>query len=339
DQPLEWSTVWGFMLAAVFFARAAFSQRRARPVPWFFVGLTFFCLLFALEEISWGQRLFGYTPPRYFLENNYQLEFNLHNVLSTSLRQQILCAILIVYGLLLPLLDRIPPTEKALGTLGITAPPLGLAPIFGALLGFLIVYPLPYSGELVEAGMAFAFLFAAITISSELADDSFETSTWPVCVGALSIVIMLGFAGAIWSRGQLAADPVVAEVAGTELRALEDDLRALIEEERDLCGRHDRVSMIARLYPSDTLKDGRFTRLTRQGLPTERAEFFLDPWSTAYWVRTSCNDERDKVFLYSFGPNRRRDSAVWELSGDDIGVIVRLPREKNAPTAMAPQPR
>ena len=60
----------------------------------------------------------------------------------------------------------------------------------------------------------------------------------------------------------------------------------------------------------------------------ERAEFFIDPWSTAYWVRTSCNDRRDKVFLYSFGPNRGRDSSKWKLGEDDIGVIFRVRKDE-----------
>lgn len=37
------------------------------------------CLLFALEEISWGQRLFGWQTPALFAESNYQGETNLHN--------------------------------------------------------------------------------------------------------------------------------------------------------------------------------------------------------------------------------------------------------------------
>ncbi len=336
DQPLEWSTVWAFLVAGVFFARAAVSQRRERPLPWFFAGLAFFCVLFALEEISWGQRLLGYSPPRYFLENNYQLELNLHNILPTSLRQQILGAILVGYGLLLPILERIPATGKALRTIGITAPPIGLTPIFGALLGLLVFYPLPYTGELVEAGMALAFLFASIASSRGLGDDSPETSMWRVCVGAIGLVLTLGFVGAMWSRGLLAADPVVVEVTRTEIRTLEPDLRALIGEERDLCGRHDRLSSIAQLYPTDTLNAGRFVRLTRQGLPTERAEFFIDPWSTAYWVRANCNDTRDKIFIYSFGPNRRRDSSRWELGGDDIGVTFRVRKEESRSAENAP---
>jgi hypothetical protein len=328
DQPLEWSTVWAFIVAAVFFARAATSRRGDPRLPWFFAGLACFCVLFALEEISWGQRLFGYRPPRYFLENNYQLELNLHNILPTSLRKQILGAIFIGYGLLLPILERIPSTGKALRTLGITAPPLGLAPIFGALLGLLIFYPLPYTGELVEAGMALAFLFASIASLRGRGDDSLETSNWFVCVGALAAVIVLGFGGASWSRGQLAADPLVVEVAHAEIQRLEPDLRGLIDEERDLCGRHERLNEMAKRSKGARLATGRFRSLTGSGLPEERAEFFIDPWSTAYWVRTSCNDRRDKVFIYSFGPNRRRDSSKWKLGGDDIGVIFRVRKDE-----------
>jgi len=29
------------------------------------------------------------------------------------------------------------------------------------------------------------------------------------------------------------------------------------------------------------------------------------------------------TYLYSFGPNRRRDSTKWELGGDDIAVFIR----------------
>lgn len=327
DQPLEWSTVWAFVVAGVFFARAGISRREERPWPWFLVGLTAFCVLVALEEISWGQRLFGYTPPRYFLENNFQLELNLHNILPTSLRKQIVGAILVVYGILLPILERVPWTHKALRTLGITAPPLGLAPIFGALLGLLVIYPLPYTGELVEAGMGLAFLFASMASLRALGDGSVKKINGRVYVGALAVVIVLGFGGASWSRSQLTADPVVVEVARTEIHRLEPDLRTLIEEERDLCGRHDRLSSIANLFGSDALNDGRFRQLTQQGLPTERAEFFIDPWSTAYWVRTSCSDNRDKVFIYSFGPNRARDSSKWKLGGDDIGVLFRVRKD------------
>lgn len=41
------------------------------------------CVLFALEEISWGQRVFGWQTPSSLLGANYQGETNLHNLLGT----------------------------------------------------------------------------------------------------------------------------------------------------------------------------------------------------------------------------------------------------------------
>lgn len=37
-------------------------------------------ILFACEEISWGQRIFGWETPAYLMENNVQQESNLHNL-------------------------------------------------------------------------------------------------------------------------------------------------------------------------------------------------------------------------------------------------------------------
>ena len=37
------------------------------------------CILYALEEISWGQRVFGWQTPATLAESNYQGETNLHN--------------------------------------------------------------------------------------------------------------------------------------------------------------------------------------------------------------------------------------------------------------------
>ncbi len=335
DQPLEWATFWGFVVAGVLFVCAAILERRERPLPWFFVGLGAFCVVVAMEEISWGQRVLGYSPPRYFLENNYQLELNLHNVMATSLRKQMVGAVLIVYGMLLPLLHRVPTTDKLLTKLGITAPPLALTPIFTALLALLVFYPLRYTGEIVEVGMGLAFLFAAVSAMDGIVVDQTEPTRWFMFGGTLALVAMLGFGSALWSRGQLAADPVVAEVTATEIRALKRDIRRMFEDGTRVCGKHERLTLISKRFPSERLTDGRFMKLTGQGLPMERAEFFIDPWSTAYWMRATCNKKRDKIFLYSFGPNRRRDSSRWKRRGDDIGVIFRIRHDEKPPRAMA----
>lgn len=333
DQPLEWLTFWVFIVAAFFYMRAAVGERRLGKLPWFLAGLAAFCIVVAMEEISWGQRLFGYQPPRYFLENNFQQELNLHNVIATSLRKQLLGAILAGYGLLLPLLHRIAWSKRWLTKLQITAPPRALAPIFVALLALLVTYPLRYTGELIEAGMALAFLFAALDAAWRADPAEVKASPWPAVMGALSVAVVLAFGSAFWSRGQLAADPVVAEVAATELRAIEQDLRALVDEGTLRCGKHERLNQMAKRSRSESLTRGSFRGLVGQGLPEERGEFFIDPWATAYWVRTTCNDKRAKVFVYSFGPNRRRDSRKWRRGGDDIGLLFRV--RKSAPAEKA----
>jgi hypothetical protein len=52
---------------------------------WIFPGVIYFIaaftlLIVALEEISWGQRLFGFEVPVYFLEHNTQREISFHNL-------------------------------------------------------------------------------------------------------------------------------------------------------------------------------------------------------------------------------------------------------------------
>ena len=67
-----------------------------------------------------------------------------------------------------------------------------------------------------------------------------------------------------------------------------------------------------------------FAGLVAAGLPEERAAFFLDPWNLPYWISRVRSDKprAHLVMLYSFGPNRRRDSTRWRILGDDVAVIV-----------------
>ena len=70
------------------------------------------------------------------------------------------------------------------------------------------------------------------------------------------------------------------------------------------------------------LAEGEFVRLAGQGMPPERAEFLLDPWNSPYWLRDHCNDDGRVVFIYSFGPNRLRDSNDRRIRDDDVGVVL-----------------
>jgi hypothetical protein len=63
DEALEWASFWGFFIAGGVFAVAARSQRGGtEALPWFLAGLALFCFFVAMEEISWGQRIFGHRP-------------------------------------------------------------------------------------------------------------------------------------------------------------------------------------------------------------------------------------------------------------------------------------
>jgi hypothetical protein len=92
---------------------------------------------------------------------------------------------------------------------------------------------------------------------------------------------------------------------------------------------HKRLYSLAVASDGAFLAGGEFMALVERGLPEQRADFLIDPWSTAYWLRYKCDDAdgRRSLFLYSFGPNRLRDSDEWEVGGDDVGVYLVGPPE------------
>jgi hypothetical protein len=76
DNVLEWLTFALSIVASILFAVCAYLGNRFSillGISWFF---------FAMEEISWGQRIFDFTSPALFLDYNYQQEFTLHNFLN-----------------------------------------------------------------------------------------------------------------------------------------------------------------------------------------------------------------------------------------------------------------
>jgi hypothetical protein len=77
----------GMLCAAVFFATGFLRSRRAaradgtrRLLPWAYLGLAVLFFFAAGEEISWGQRIFGWGTPEALELANGQDETNLHNL-------------------------------------------------------------------------------------------------------------------------------------------------------------------------------------------------------------------------------------------------------------------
>jgi hypothetical protein len=328
DEYLEWSSFWAFLLAAAAFVRRASGFRRTTHVfPWFLYGVALFCFIVAMEEISWGQRLFGYRPPAYFLEYNFQQELNFHNVIETDYRKLALTLVIAGYGILLPLAARFGFVREWFTRLGIVAPTIALLPAFGGALILYLQYPWSHSGEWVEFMLGTSFLFSAAGMPR---DDSGEDRFLPnegfgpskiTIIGGVS-VIGLGLLTGAASRAERDAHPANLQAARTEVVAISRDFESGLARSR--CNLHKRLYTFVEDYDQIDLYEGSFSRLQVQGLPRERAEFFLDPWNSPYWIRDRCDRETDKriMFVYSFGPNRRRDSTRTEIRGDDIGALI-----------------
>jgi hypothetical protein len=82
DRLLEWLQFAGFVAATVFAALAArlFARRGLKLVPSILLLLGIACVFIAGEEISWGQRIFGFDTPEELEELNKQGETTVHNI-------------------------------------------------------------------------------------------------------------------------------------------------------------------------------------------------------------------------------------------------------------------
>jgi hypothetical protein len=327
DEWLEWASFWAFGLAGVLFVATAFRQWRATgKLPWFATGVALFCWFVALEEISWGQRLLGYRPPTYFLVENFQQELNIHNVVDTKYRKLALKGVILGYGVVLPVLALLPGLREILRRLGMEAPPLALAPAFLAAYVLYVKYPWTHTGEWVELMLGLGFLFAALLGLRRYprAPATRLTTAHPALVLAASwlLVLALGAANAAASRRLVSRHPEAIAAARGEALALKRDF--LTRQLPTKCGLHKRIYTYKEQFHQDYLLEGAFSRLTAQGLPEARAEYFLDPWNSPYWIRAQCSDDRSRVsvYVYSFGPNRRRDSDRWQIVDDDVGAYI-----------------
>jgi hypothetical protein len=325
DEVLEWSTVFALLLASALFARAALRpQRIGARSAWSAAALALFALLVALEEISWGQRLIGYRPPAYFLEHNFQQELNVHNVASGFLRELVLIGALGGWGVALPLLLRVPRAAALAQRAGLLAPPLALAPGFAASLALYLVYPLPFSGEIVEL-----LLGVGLSLAGLAAQPSGGAAGCPGAAArvglAVAAIALPALAVVAWS-GSRPADPARVAEARLEVEALATDLLQIARRSGEAptgCGLHKRVYTFARDYGVSDLAQLGFAALAQRGTDPERIAWYLDPWNSPYWVRDECGPEgRRSAFVYSFGPDRRRDSSEFELAGDDVGAFL-----------------
>ena len=180
--------------------------------------------------------------------------------------------------------------------------------------------------------LGLGFLFAALVALGKYPSEgpSRLRSAHPAAaIGvAFLLVLSLGIANAAVSRHVVSRNPDVIAAARAEVESLKEDfVTAPISSK---CGLHKRLYTFKEQYDQDYLLEGAFSGLQAQGLPEARADYFLDPWNSPYWLRSQCSKDRSRIaiFVYSFGPNRRRDSDRWKIVDDDIGAyIARLPSQ------------
>ncbi|MDH4230744.1 MAG: hypothetical protein OEW04_01790 [Nitrospirota bacterium] len=85
DGPVEWLTFIAYLpasLIALFIAMDLKKENRVYGNLYFILAAGLFVI--CMEEISWGQRIFGIGTPSFFMSHNRQHEMNMHNMLAGS---------------------------------------------------------------------------------------------------------------------------------------------------------------------------------------------------------------------------------------------------------------
>ena len=163
----EWCQTYFFLAASLISVRVAVQNTHYR---WFFILFALVALYVVLEEISWGQRIFGFATPEFLKEHNLQGEANLHNIFtgpySTLLKDALSVAVaagLTAYGLLYPLgLSMRWRIACFLDAKGVAAPPLMLWPLF-VVAAYFELKPLSFNeAEIAELLVAMAVAATAL---------------------------------------------------------------------------------------------------------------------------------------------------------------------------------
>ena len=330
DSILEWASFWSFFIAGIIYLKRGLRSTDILK-SWWVWGLAIFCLFVAMEEISWGQRVLGYQPPEYFLEENYQQEFNIHNIIETDLRKWTLILIIAGYGIILPSLNQISKLNQAFKRFGIVSPSVHFIPIFSGILIFNIIYPFPFSGEVTELLLGMAFLYVALIPPNK--KKKFRTDPLRLIIFNTLLVLVLSIS--TYSIIQIFAkkDTKKTTTSSLEVEALHNDFTNLITGNFGSiipqCGQHSRVyTFIENFKKNKIIPTPEFKALTSNGMPEERAKYFIDPWNMPYCIKDQCtSDGRRMISVYSFGPDRVRQSNNNdnnEIRGDDIGKIIYL---------------
>jgi hypothetical protein len=167
DRPVEWLTVILLLLAGVVaLAFAVQAYKREGTVHWFFVVFGLLSLFVALEEFSYGQRIFGWETTGLFLRHNDHGETNFHNFIGTYSRydpREMYAIVVFLYGVLLPFLGQIDRIDAFLDRHHIVVPhkALSIGFMVSAILAF-FDKPTGQEEEIAELFLGIYFLLIPV---------------------------------------------------------------------------------------------------------------------------------------------------------------------------------
>lgn len=310
DRVVEWATVWLFLCAGVLALRAAVKSGRV-----FDALVALFCLFVAGEEFSWGQRLFGYFPPEFFLRHNEQQELSVHNLPQSVQPGLILMLALAGHGLVIPLISRLRGASPWLERAGVTVPPGALVFWYAVAIVLLWWYPFALTGEWVELLAAAIFLIWSAPAAS---------LSGPLLASAgVFGAAMMALSGTLDRERDVTRHAcAVAEVAG-----LVEDIATGQGGTRDLWRMrrvHKRVfsSISDGFIEAEELRHFNGVQCGSAAGNTDlRRRYGLDPWGSPYWIEVERDAPDWRVTVYSFGPNRRRDVALSDGPMNDIDDV------------------
>ncbi len=215
----EWTQTFLFAAGALI---SAWVARRPGPYRLWFGFLALACLYTFLEEISWGQRVFGFASPDYFRARNLQGETNIHNFFvgpyGTTLKatiEYLLAAALFGYGVLYRLLFSIGvPLARWVDRLGVAPPPGYVAPAF-LVAAVLELQPFSFNeAEVAEVlvGLGIVGIALHYAVAQAPQTNPHDAGQWPgsrvrVLVTAMTVTFVLVGAAAWATTQAVYADP------------------------------------------------------------------------------------------------------------------------------------
>lgn len=184
----EYATFVCFLLASAIIAWAIRVNRQYRS--WWYVLLCLGLFVIAMEEISWGQRLFGLKAPYFFAQYNEQAELTLHNLyIFGSSKMDIFYYTITFWAFFLPVLSKyLKGVKSFISKRRIPQVPVTLLPFF-ALGIFLFKFRyIRFRPEISEQLFGIAFLLYSIDVMHE----AYENAARPFCKKAYSRSLIIG---------------------------------------------------------------------------------------------------------------------------------------------------